>query len=134
MGPQQTKRLTPELRYVIISASHSIAITAEKYCVKMACRNLDIFNPFFQTWNIALSRTTPSEGHSNAIASEECCVTTAGRNHEDSRDWAPAVGRTNEPKLTAANKCIQSLEYTLRSPARSGRNLPVTSTSVFFQS
>ena len=79
------------------SASHRNAITPEKYCMKMACRNLHIFYPVFQTWNVALSKMIPSASHSIAIASEEYCVTGAGRNHWEVETWH-LVGQTNEPK------------------------------------
>ena len=82
---------------IILSASHSNAITSEKYCVIVACRNLHIFYPVFQMWNVALSKVIPSASHSIAIASEEYCVTGAGRNHWEVETWH-LVGQTNEPK------------------------------------
>jgi len=66
--------------------------------MKMACRNLHIFYPVFQTWNVALSKMIPSASHSIAIASEEYCVTGAGRNHWEEVETWHLLGQTNEPK------------------------------------
>ena len=64
----------------ITSASHSVAITSEKCCVKRACRNLEVGRSLIQRRNVALPIIISSKSNSSTITSEEHCVFQTCRN------------------------------------------------------